>query len=136
MASAGCNRTSFNQINVAPLADVLLVLVVIMILLVPGMQSGKLPINPLACHCREKARPRVDIVVAKNGMVSVNGQSVSANSLCLEQAIVREQAKAGTRDVTVSVSSDADALQRHVVAVLDAAEGAEVRHLILMPLRY
>jgi hypothetical protein len=43
--------------------------------------------------------------------------------------------KAGTDDLPLNLSSDADAMQKYVVSVMDAAAGAGIKRMRVLPLR-
>jgi biopolymer transport protein ExbD len=69
-------------------------------------------------------------------VVKINGQSiVPPDTMHIEQAIQTEQQKAGNPDIPLNLSSDADALQKYVVAVMDASAGAGIKRMRVLPLR-
>jgi biopolymer transport protein ExbD len=49
--------------------------------------------------------------------------------------IKEEQAKAGKPDIPLNLTSDADAQQKYVVSVMDAAAGCGIKNLHVMPLK-
>lgn len=130
----------FTDINVTPLTDVFLVLLVIMILVAPLVNSSVLKVDPPAASSSKPSEPekgpKIEVEVTKDGIVKLNGQSVvPPDSMHIQEAIKAEQAKAGTEDIPLNLASDADALQKYVVAVMDAAAGAGVKRMRVLPLR-
>jgi biopolymer transport protein ExbD/biopolymer transport protein TolR len=129
----------FTEINVTPLTDVFLVLLVIMILVAPLVNSSVLKVDPPVASSSKPAEPdkgpKITVNVTKDGVVKVNNLPISPpDTEHIQQAIKLEQAKAGTDDVPLNLSSDADALQKYVVAVMDAAAGAGVKRMRVLPL--
>jgi biopolymer transport protein ExbD len=129
----------FKEINVTPLTDVFLVLLVIMILTSRFANPTVLKVDPALCHCGErdsKILP-INVEVAALGQIEINGKTlVAPDSACITAAIQAEQKRMGKRDVPVFVSAEPDAAQKHVVAVMDAAAGAGIKQLRLLPLKY
>lgn len=130
----------FTDINVTPLTDVFLVLLVIMILVAPLVNTSVLKVDPPVASSSRPAEPekgpKIEVEVNKDGVVKVNNQSISpADTIHIQDAIKAEQAKAGTPDIPLNLASDADALQKYVVAVMDAAAGAGIKRMRVLPLR-
>ena len=98
MAMGGRTGETFTEINVTPLTDVFLVLLVIMILVAPLVNQTVLKVDP-------------------------------------PQQSSSQQQKASNNDLPLNLQSDADALQKHVVAVMDAAAGAGIKRMRVLPLR-
>jgi len=140
MAMGGKSGELFTEINVTPLTDVFLVLLVIMILVAPLVNTSVLKVDPPVANSSRPLNPpegpKLDVVVNKDGLVTVNGQSVSPpDTLHIQQVFQEEQQKTHTPDLPVTLTCDADALQKHAVAVMDAAAGAGLKHLQVLPLR-
>lgn len=134
MAIYGRSGTVFNSINVTPLTDVFLVLLVIMILIVPLTKDRcVLKIDPPGRGC--PVVPNTDqkyltIEIAVDGTVKFNGQKLDpADSFSIEEKIRAEQKKAGKKDLPLCLVSNPMAKQKQVVAVMDAAAGAGVPNL-------
>ncbi len=131
----------FSEINVTPLTDVFLVLLVIMILVAPIVNSNSvLKVDPpLSDRCGRTPPPASETVAIRvqgDGQVFVNGANVRpATSISIESAIRRYQKEWRRQDIPVSVESEQDARQKDVVAVMDAAAGAGVKSLRILPLK-
>lgn len=138
MAIGGRAGETFTEINVTPLTDVFLVLLVIMILIAPLMNQTVLKVDaPAPGPSTARAEPeknQIDVVVTSAGVVKVNGEVVVADSLAIQTAIKREQRKAGRDDLTLHLRSEGGARQKHVVAVMDAAAGANITKMQVLPL--
>jgi biopolymer transport protein ExbD len=141
MAIGGRSGETFQDINVTPLTDVFLVLLVIMILVAPLVNQTVLKVDPPQQSSSQQQQepdkgPKIEVNVSKAGVVTVNNIPVNPpDSLTIQGAIVREQQKAGSQDLPLNLSSDADALQKHVVAVMDAAAGAGIKRMRVLPLK-
>jgi biopolymer transport protein ExbD len=141
MAMGGRTGEQFTDINVTPLTDVFLVLLVIMILIAPLVNQTVLKVDPPQAASNQKPQqedkgPKIEVLVTKEGQVLVNKTPVNPpDSFAIQQAIANEQQRAGTEDLPLNLSSDADAMQKYVVAVMDAAAGAGIKRMRVLPLR-
>jgi len=141
MAMGGKAGEQFTEINVTPLTDVFLVLLVIMILVAPLVNISVLKVDPpqqssAKPNPEPEKGPKIDVDVSADGIVKVNNMPVSpVDTPTIQKVIQDEQTKAGTQDIPLNLSSDADALQKHVVAVMDAAAGAGIKRMRVLPLR-
>ncbi len=137
-------RQTFSEINITPLTDVFLVLLIIMILIAPLINQSSLKIEPpVAAHGRAEQRNKtITVEVSKDGLIAVNGIKVSDERTPIDRvqglvsdALKREFQKAGTKDIPVAVKADQESRQKHVVAVLDAAAGSGVKKLRIVTLQ-
>ncbi len=141
MAMGGKAGEQFTEINVTPLTDVFLVLLVIMILVAPLVNMSVLKVDPPQAASNQQNQDKPDpntitVDVSKDGVVTVNKEPVNpADTAHIEAALQAVQQKAGNPDVPLNLQSDADALQKYVVAVMDAAAGAGIKRMHVMPLR-
>ena len=140
MAMGGKAGEQFTDINVTPLTDVFLVLLVIMILVAPLVNVSVLKVDPPVASSSKPAEPdkgpKIEVEVTKDGAVLVNKQNiVPPDTVHIQQVLAAEQQKAGEQDIPLNLVSDADALQKHVVAVMDAAAGAGIKRMHVLPLR-
>lgn len=141
MAMGGKAGEQFTDINVTPLTDVFLVLLVIMILVAPLVNTSVLKVDPPSASSSASPPPpdkedKLDFEVTKDGVVTLNKQPISPpDTVHIQQAIQAEQARTGNQDLPLNLTSDAEALQRYVVAVMDAAAGAGIKRMRVLPLR-
>lgn len=140
MGMGGKAGEQFTDINVTPLTDVFLVLLVIMILVAPLVNMSVLKVDPPAppnpnAKPPEPEKIKLDVKVTKEGTVLVNGNQINPpDTVTIQKAFQAEQQKEGTQDIPLNLTSDADALQKHVVAVMDAASGAGIKRMRILPL--
>ncbi len=141
MAIGGKAGEQFTEINVTPLTDVFLVLLVIMILVAPLVNQTVLKVDPPQAASSNQQKqddkgPKIDVQVTAAGEILVNGQKASPpDSLQVQTMIHNEQTKAGTDDLPLNLQSDADAMQKYVVTVMDAAAGAGIKRMRVLPLK-
>jgi biopolymer transport protein ExbD/biopolymer transport protein TolR len=138
-------RQTFSEINITPLTDVFLVLLIIMILIAPLINQSSLKVEPpIAQHGKsEQENKTITVEVSKEGIIAVNGQKVSDQNTpvsrlenLVSEAIKREFDKFGTKDVPVAVRADQESRQKYVVSVLDAAAGVGVKKLRIVTLQH
>ncbi len=130
--SIGANVGEFNDINVTPLTDVFLVLLVIMILIAPLIDKSELKIKPPeTLHAKkDDASKGIFIDIDKDGKIAINGRAVNANDpASIQQSIEEFLRKAGKRDVACTVNADADCKERAVVSVMQAAAAAGIKRM-------
>lgn len=131
---------SFTEINVTPLTDVFLVLLVIMILIAPLVNQTVLKVDPPSAG-PSKAKdddkgPKINVEVDANGQIRLNNNLVNPpDSAGVATAIKAEQAKAGKTDIPLMLTAQGDARQKYVVAVMDAAAGCGIHNLRVMPIK-
>ncbi|CAN5146719.1 biopolymer transporter ExbD [soil metagenome] len=140
MAMGGKAGEVFTEINVTPLTDVFLVLLVIMILIAPLVNQAVLKVDPPQAGKDQKQEDKKDekitADVLKTGEIKINGQVMNpGDTTTIMRAIQAEQAKTGKKDLPLILNSDDDALQKHVVAVMDAAAGCNITKMSIMPPR-
>lgn len=140
MAMGGKAGEVFTEINVTPLTDVFLVLLVIMILIAPLVNQAVLKVSPPSISNTppppDDKRPKINADVLASGEIRINNVPINPpETRAIMQAIQAEQAKAQQEDLPLILNSDADALQKHVVAVMDAASGCNIKEMAVLPPR-
>lgn len=131
--------TYFSHLNVTPLTDVFLVLLVVMLIICPIVEKGHAikvdpPPAPNCPYCGPP--PRDDVAVSADGTVVVNGRVVQpTTSLAIEAEFATILRESGYRDPTLCVQSDEEAMQRDIVSVIDAACGAGIKSVSIQPFR-
>ena len=143
-SSGSGGRQTFSEINITPLTDVFLVLLIIMILIAPLINQSSLKVEPpVAQHGKAQQQNKtITVEVSKDGIIAVNSIKISDDKTQIErvqglvsEAIKREFEKLGTKDIPVAVRADEEARQKYVVAVLDAAAGVGVKKLRIVTLQ-
>lgn len=143
-SSGSGGRQNFSEINITPLTDVFLVLLIIMILIAPLINQSSLKVEPpVAQHGKaEQKNKTITVEVSKEGIIAVNGIKISDSRTPVEKlqslvsdALKSEFKKAGTKDIPVAIRADQESRQKYVVAVLDAAAGSGVKKLRIVTLQ-
>ena len=142
MAMGGRSGETFTDINVTPLTDVFLVLLVIMILVAPMVNQTVLKVDPPQQASPQQVKPpedkgpKIRVEVTAQGVVNLNGAPVTPpDSMTIQDRIRQEQTRAGNNDIPLELQSEADAQQQYVVAVMDAAAGAGIKRMRVLPLK-
>src|ERR1700722_8036369 len=110
----------FSEINVTPLTDVFLVLLVIMILIAPLIDKSELKIKPPETRNAKKPDDSkgISIDIDKDGRIAISGRYVKdADPASIQQAITDFQKKIGKKDLSCTVNADGDCKERDVVNV-------------------
>src|SRR5581483_8825076 len=112
MAMGAASGDQFTDINITPLTDVFLVLLVIMILIAPLIDKSELKIKPPETFHAKKENSRsksIMIDVSKEGQIAVNGVTLKDTTPAGIQAKITECiTKLGIKDVPVTVNADGD----------------------------
>ena len=121
------------EINIAPLTDVMLVLLVIFIVITPSLTQSKTTVSQLKVQLPvaskvDKAQPNlIKVTVHTDGRVVVNDQLVAPDNL---RAEIEKRLQANPT-AALAVYADLACKYQNVVTVVDAAKQAGVRHVAL-----
>jgi biopolymer transport protein ExbD len=135
MSLSGQAGQTFDEINVTPLTDVFLVLLVIMILIAPIIDKSDLKIKPPETRNAKKDDESrgISIDIDKDGRISINSKDIPPNSPPEElQVRINEFIKAVGKtpeNVPVTVNADGEAKQRDVVAIMSAAAACGIKRM-------
>ncbi|AGY59989.1 ExbD/TolR family protein [Gloeobacter kilaueensis] len=123
------SRAGFNEINITPLTDVFLVLVIILLITAPLIQNSGLKVDLPSSATGDKPEQKKSLLVGvdKDGKFSVNGAVVPEDNLL---PTIRREAEVTGQKVLI-VQADADARQKNVVKVMDAARQAGLEKLVV-----
>lgn len=117
------------KVNVTPIIDVALVLVIILLVTAPLISVADLPVNLPQAHTREaEDQKNVSITLGSGGELAVDDQIVAETELAA--ALSERLADLGS-NVLVVVRADADAPSGRVRALLDLARGAGAKRLAI-----
>jgi biopolymer transport protein ExbD len=108
------NRKKFNEINVIPFIDIMLVLLVMVLTTATFIKQGIIPVDlPKAQESDKKEEKKeVHIAVTKEGKLFLEKNELSAKAL--EEALQKID-----KDQTVVLSSDKQAVFQDFVTVMD-----------------
>ena len=129
--SGGGGRGGLNSdINVTPLVDVMLVLLIIMMLIAPMLQQGVAVQMPEAANTGEKPDTQDQTVVAidSRGAYYVNAIPVAADDLVPRVQRVLEDKK----EKIVYLKGDKDAKYSAIMDAMDAFRKAQIENIALI----
>jgi biopolymer transport protein ExbD len=119
-----------SKVNVTPLIDVALVLVIILIVTAPMLCASDLPVNLPAAHTREAEDERnVSVTIASTGELAVDDQRVGIDEL--RTHLAEMLARPGNQEVLVVVRADAGTPFKTVRLALDSARAAGAKRLAI-----
>jgi biopolymer transport protein ExbD len=118
------------KVNVVPIIDVSLVLVIILLVTAPLMSVADLPVDLPQARSRDSEDERnISITLSSTGALAVDDEVVTTDGL---PAVLRTHlAKAGDNDVLVVVRADSGAPYTEVQKLLEEARGAGATHLAI-----
>jgi biopolymer transport protein TolR len=121
---------AITKINVTPIIDVALVLVIILLVTAPMMSVADLPVDLPAANTREAEDERnVSITVATDGSMAVDNELVNWDSF--GATLSRRLTEPGNKDVLVIVRADTNTPYAAVRKVLDRARIAGANRLAI-----
>ena len=120
-------RPTFNEINITPLTDIFLVLLIIMMVIAPMLDQQGLKLN-IPDYVEQQEKPKdnkiLTVVVTADNKYLINGEEVSAKEL---GASIREQSK--TLSDGLMIEADGNSEHGTVVRLMDEARGAGVESI-------
>lgn len=116
-------RDSFNEINITPLTDIFLVLLIIMMVIAPMMdqQGLKLVVPQAVQEQNTKEFKTMNFIVSADGSYSLDGQTVSADDL---ETVMSERLKSCPDGLLIMPESDTE--HRYVVKLIDTARSVGI----------
>ncbi|MDA3945427.1 MAG: biopolymer transporter ExbD [Helicobacteraceae bacterium] len=120
-------RKKFDQINVIPMIDILLVLLVMVITTATFIKQGILPIELPDAKSSDKKEDKkeVNIYITKEGKYHLDKKEISIVDL---ESRLKEMSK----DQTVVLRSDKEANFQHFVTVMDILKRLEHKQLYIV----
>ena len=118
------------DINVTPLVDVMLVLLIIMMLITPMLQQGVAMRLPQASNTTDKptTQDNTTVAVGKDGSMYVNAKQVTET----EMASKVTEALESKKEKVVFIKADEEALYSSVMAAMDQLHQAGVEDIALI----
>ena len=118
------------KVNVTPIIDVALVLVIILMVTAPMLSVADLPVQLPAARTREAEDERnVSITLGSDGSVAVDDERIAPDALTA--ALTRRLAEPGNQDVVVVVRADTNIPYASLRDVLDQARAAGATRLAI-----
>jgi biopolymer transport protein ExbD len=124
----GGDQDAISDINIVPLVDIILVVLIIFMVTAPTSQSGKVEVDlPSAATgetSSEGAEP-LQIVLTAEGRILVDGESVSESAV---RAMAQEAAN-GNSQAQAVITADKNLPHGDVVKMMDTLKGAGIAKL-------
>ena len=118
------------KVNVTPIIDVALVLVIILLVTAPMLSVADLPVDLPQAHTREAEDERnVSITLGANGEVAVDERQIEPGAL--RAALAERLARPGDSEVLVVVRADRATPFQLVRRTLDDARAAGAKRLAI-----
>ena len=120
LGSGGRRRGGIVGINVTPMVDIMLVLLVIMMVSSLYIVSRALKVElPKSASSDESSQSPVTVTLTKDAKVYLNGELITGDDELSARFL---KARAGGAEPNLVVSADAEALHGRVVHVIDLAK--------------
>jgi biopolymer transport protein ExbD len=118
------------EINLVPLIDVLLVIIIFLVVSATFSRINELQINlPTADANQEQEKPlTINVNIEAGGRTQVNNADVPERTVEQLTLALRKAAGSG-KEPTVIISADAQATHQSVVNVMEAARQAGLTHI-------
>lgn len=124
-------RDSFNEINITPLTDIFLVLLIIMMVIAPLLDQQGLnltvPENVKAENVKETKT--INFVITNDDKFMLDGQEVEADQL---ESVISSQSKTLTDGLLIQ--SDPEATHGAIVKLMDSARNSGVTNISVVGL--
>ena len=119
------------EINLIPMIDVLLVIIIFLMLTTTYSRFAGLEINLPTADAQASAEKTVELNVAvtATGDVVVNKRAVSGTSVQAIAAALQALVPQGAKDPVVIINADAKATHQRVIDVMQAAQQAGLVHI-------
>jgi biopolymer transport protein ExbD len=118
------------KVNVVPIIDVSLVLVIILLVTAPLLTQADLPINLPQAHTREAEDERnVSVTMGSNGGYAVDDRVIQPQQL--KMAVAAKLAQPGNQDVLVVVRADSGLPYSAVEKVLTEVRDAGAKRIAI-----
>ena len=119
-----------SDINVTPLVDVMLVLLIIMMIIAPLLQKGVDLVLPAAANTAEKpdTSDQTTVYIDKQGLLYINAIRLDETQLIARLVTILEEKS----EKTVYLKGDRDAPYGAIMKMMDALRGAKIDSVALI----
>ena len=118
----------FTEINITPLTDIFLVLLIIMMVVAPTFQSMDNAITvPEINSGVAIEQNKAEVAITKEGLMYINGKQISSDQLVDELLAMKDSLE----KPEVVVKADAQVRSSEIMKVMNAAQDAEYKKLIV-----
>lgn len=118
----------FTEINITPLTDIFLVLLIIMMVVAPTFQSDDKSINVPEINSGVSIEQKnATVSVTKEGLMYINGKQIKPDQLTDELLAIKDKLE----KKEVVVKADAQAKSSEIMEIMNSAKEAEFTKLTL-----
>ena len=118
----------FTEINITPLTDIFLVLLIIMMVVAPTFQSVDNAISvPEINSGVAIEQNKVEVAITKEGLMFINGKQINSDQLVDELLALKDMIE----KPEVVVKADSKVKSSEIMKVMNAAQDAEYKKLIV-----
>lgn len=118
----------FTEINITPLTDIFLVLLIIMMVIAPTFQSVDNNISvPEINSGIAIEQNKAEVAITKEGLMFINGKQINSDQLFEELMAIRDMLE----KPEVVVKADSQVKSAEIMKVMNAAQDAEYKKLIV-----
>jgi biopolymer transport protein ExbD len=119
-----------SDINVTPLVDVMLVLLIIMMIIAPLLQKGVDLVLPAASNTAEKpdTSDQTTVYIDRQGLLYINAIQLDESQLISRLTNILEE----KTEKTVYLKGDRDAPYSAIMKMMDALRGAKIDSVALI----
>jgi len=118
----------FTEINITPLTDIFLVLLIIMMVIAPSFQSMDNAIQiPEINSGVAIEQQNATVSITKEGLMFINGRQIDSSTLTKEL----EDLKPSLEKPEVVVKADSSVKSSEILKVMNAAQDAEFKKLVV-----
>ncbi len=126
--STNKKQKMFNEINITPLTDIFLVLLIIMMVVAPSFQSMDNSVDmPEVNNGINIEDEKVTVSITKDGAMYVNGENVQSSQLTDKLLAL----KGDSEKPEVIVKADKSVKSATIMDVMNAAQNAEYQKLVV-----
>jgi len=120
------DRDSFNQINITPLTDIFLVLLIIMMVIAPllDQQGLNLTVPDNVAQSQTKETKTITFTVTNHDKYILDGQEISVSQL---EPLIKDKAQSSPDGMMIQAAPDAT--HGAVVKLMDSARNAGVKNI-------
>ena len=124
MKSAYDNDEPIADINVVPLVDIILVVLIIFMVTAPMIMKPSINVNlPKAASGDKTTASQLNITITADGRLSLNGSATTEDTI--RQKAMDEVKK--NPDIQAVIAADKDVPHGRVVGIIDVVKGAGVK---------
>jgi len=119
----------FSEINITPLTDIFLVLLIIMMVVAPVLQSNDTPVDiPEINNGVNIEESKISVSVTADGIIYINGIPTEVSKLTDALIAVKDP---DNEKQEIVVKADKNVSSSKVLDIMDAAQNAEYKKLIV-----